>query len=123
MKLEPDLVEAINALPERLRKYIHHIETDADPAGTLRENFQLREENALLRKECERLAATDQSDAADAKRFRWLLAGRGYFMEECELCGPWSDKDDTMEHDRARKAIDEAMRDEAPVIDHGPRSI
>lgn len=48
--------DEINALPQRLRDYIHHLETDADPAGTLRENFRLREENAALRAECERLS-------------------------------------------------------------------
>lgn len=50
------IADEINALPERIRKYIHHLETDCDPQGTIRENFRLREENAVLRKECERLA-------------------------------------------------------------------
>lgn len=49
-----ELSHLINALPERLRRYIHHLETDADPADTLRENFRLREENAGLRVECEK---------------------------------------------------------------------
>ena len=48
--------EEINALPERLRKYVHALETECDPAGTIRENFRLREENAMLRFECERLS-------------------------------------------------------------------
>ena len=48
--------EEINALPERLRKYVHALETECDPAGTIRENFRLREENATLRFECERLS-------------------------------------------------------------------
>lgn len=47
----------INALLDRVRLYIAHIETEADPAGTLAENFRLREENANLRRECENLAA------------------------------------------------------------------
>jgi hypothetical protein len=51
----------------------------------------------------------DKSDAADAKRFRWLLDGNGYFMEEESLCGPWQDMDDDAERDRARASIDEAM--------------
>lgn len=38
-----------NALPEHVRKYIMWLETDADPAGTIRENFRLNEENAALR--------------------------------------------------------------------------
>ena len=48
--------DEINALPDRLRRYIHWLETDCDPQGTIRENFRLREENAGLRAECERLA-------------------------------------------------------------------
>ena len=48
--------ENINALPLPLRRYIRDLETNADPAGTLRENFKLRQENAELRKECKKLA-------------------------------------------------------------------
>lgn len=55
----PDIITLINALPQRLRDYIHHLETDCDPQGTIRENFRLREENKGLRAECERLAAGD----------------------------------------------------------------
>lgn len=47
--------DEVNALPERVRRYIRWLETDCDPAGTVRENFRLREENAMLRAECERL--------------------------------------------------------------------
>lgn len=38
----------VNALPERVRRYIMWLETEADPAGTLRENFCLRENVAGL---------------------------------------------------------------------------
>ena len=50
-------------------------------------------------------ARIDRSDTADAKRFRWLLDGNGYFMEEAMLCGhgPCDDK----EQDEARVAIDD----------------
>ena len=49
----------------------------------------------------------DRSDAADARRFRWLLAGNGYFMEEQGLCGyPPCDED---EQDGARERIDAAI--------------
>lgn len=51
----------------------------------------------------------DRSDAADAKRFRWLLAGHGYFMEEAMLCGHAPTEDD--EQDCARLKIDEAMQE------------
>ena len=49
----------------------------------------------------------DKSDAADAKRFRWLLSGNGYFMEEEMLCG--HEPTDEAERDDARAKIDEAM--------------
>lgn len=48
---------------------------------------------------------TDRSDAADARRFRWLLEGNGYFLEEANTCGhsPVSDE----EKDQARDMIDD----------------
>lgn len=39
----------INALPEPLRRYIHDIETNCDPAGIIRENILVKDENAMLR--------------------------------------------------------------------------
>jgi len=36
------------------------IETNLDPAGTMRENFRQRQENELLRKECRQLDAKAQ---------------------------------------------------------------
>jgi hypothetical protein len=50
----------------------------------------------------------DRSDVADAKRFRWLLSGNGYFMEEEMICG--HAPTDDAERDKAREKIDEAMR-------------
>lgn len=54
-----------------------------------------------------RSSARENLDASDAKRFRWLLAGNGYFMEEEMLCGhgPCSEE----EKNEARQKIDEAM--------------
>ena len=54
----------------------------------------------------ERAAKADK----DAIRFRWLLDGHGYFMEEEMLCGhaPVGEK----EKDRARLIIDQAMKGE-----------
>lgn len=43
-------VEAINALPEPLRRYIMNLETRCDPAGETRERILIAEENAMLRK-------------------------------------------------------------------------
>lgn len=50
--------------------------------------------------------AIDRSDAADAKRLRWILNGQGYFMEEAGLCGHPCDE---AEQDDARMRIDAAM--------------
>jgi len=49
----------------------------------------------------------DRSIEADAKRFRWLLDGNGYFMEEAGFCG--HESCDDKEKDEARIAIDEMM--------------
>jgi hypothetical protein len=48
--------ENINALPPPLRRYIHWLHEEADPQSTIRENYRLKIENAMLRRECERLA-------------------------------------------------------------------
>lgn len=48
--------EEINALPEPARRYIMLLETESDPAGTIRENARLRDENEFLRTECAALA-------------------------------------------------------------------
>jgi hypothetical protein len=51
----------------------------------------------------------DESEAADAARFRWILRGHGYFMEEEGLCGhsPCSDN----EQRQARLEIDRRMQE------------
>lgn len=48
--------ESVNALPEPLRRHIHDLETDHDPAGIARDNTQLKQENDWLRVECANLA-------------------------------------------------------------------
>jgi hypothetical protein len=50
----------------------------------------------------------DTSDAADAARFRWLLEGNGYFMEETGLCG--IGPCDQTEKNEARLEIDKEMK-------------
>jgi hypothetical protein len=52
-------------------------------------------------------ANIDKSEAADAKRMRWILNGRGYFMEEEYLCGHSPCE---QEQDEARAKIDEQIR-------------
>jgi hypothetical protein len=41
--------ESINALPLALRTFIENLETRSDPAGTVRENILLKDENRQLR--------------------------------------------------------------------------
>lgn len=53
----------INELPEHVRKYIMWLETDADPAGTIRENFRLNEENKALRVMLERVDTMQEQQA------------------------------------------------------------
>lgn len=43
------LATEVNALPPRIKNYIMWLETEADPAGTIRENWRLSQENAALR--------------------------------------------------------------------------
>ncbi len=54
----------------------------------------------------------DRSEAADARRFRHLLDGNGYFMEENMICGhgPCSQG----ERDEARRQIDSHMTEYEP---------
>lgn len=73
--------ENINALPESIRRYIHHVQTSADPAGTLTENFQLRAENRMLRAECSNLsrveverALVERIDKSPRERDRLLIS-------------------------------------------------
>jgi len=49
----------------------------------------------------------DRSVSADAMRFRWLLNGNGYFMEESSLCG--HSPCEQAEKDSYRIAIDKEM--------------
>ena len=57
----------------------------------------------------------DKSNEADARRFRWILDGNGFFMEENALCTSvrgCSEED----QDYAREVIDAAMVDDGIAI-------
>lgn len=49
--------ENINALPVPLRVYIHDLQTSCDPAGTIRENVLLKDENYAMRLKLAELVA------------------------------------------------------------------
>lgn len=48
-------VERVNALPERLRKYIHDLQSSSDFRTLIRENAELRRRNAIFRGEISRI--------------------------------------------------------------------
>ena len=52
-------------------------------------------------------------DEADAARFRWLLNGNGYFMEEEYLCGPGRNSE--IDKAEARQKIDAEIEAEKRV--------
>lgn len=54
-------------------------------------------------------SGVDKSDEADLRRFRWLIAGDSYFLEE-ECIAGHKDCDSPQEQDEARTAIDKKMR-------------
>lgn len=58
--------ENINVLPERIRSYIHQLETRCDPAGDTRELIIARGTCKALEAELDRLRLTDETLAAEA---------------------------------------------------------
>lgn len=78
----PTLLAAeINALPARVRAYIHHLESDADPAGDKWRLAYLEETNAALK------AAMSTHDAAHGgggggrlRKRRWMGRVGCYYM-------------------------------------------
>lgn len=50
----------------------------------------------------------DRSSIADARRFRWIVDGNGYYLEEAGLCGHGPG-----DEDEARQKIDDEIADEA----------
>lgn len=97
--MKPEIAsEVINALPQQARDYIAALETECDPQGTIRENFRLREENAGLRAECERLEL-------DARRYRWLRA-QGFTL--IELDGRLDEYLD----DELDRAVDQGLKEQ-----------
>jgi hypothetical protein len=60
----------------------------------------------------------DRSDAADARRLRWLLAGNSYGLEEWGICGHG-----TGEEDLGRVVIDQWIEDEENANAEPPRTV
>jgi hypothetical protein len=62
----PPTSAEINALPPNLRRWIHELETDADPAGTIRQAALVEDENRQLRaKVAELQVALDDWEGPD----------------------------------------------------------
>jgi len=76
--LSTSISAAINALPEHVRRYVHDIEANCDPAGTVRDNVLLRDQLAAIeaklaqaereRDEWQDLARKEKRNATDAAR-------------------------------------------------------
>jgi len=67
--------ENINGLPEPIRKFIHDIETNADPAQTVRENTILKDTVAALAKRVEELEVPPGDTEAAEKVYREIWPG------------------------------------------------
>lgn len=62
--------ENINALPEALRKFIHDLETNADPAGMVAENALLRDTVTQLQVKVTLLQATIDRLKIDRDKYK-----------------------------------------------------
>lgn len=80
------LADEINELPERLRSWIHDLETNADPAGTLRENFVLRENVAALGAKVEEAEMQLDQLAGAVRLFLASLGGKPYRADVVVAC-------------------------------------
>jgi hypothetical protein len=82
----------INGLPEPLRRYIHDLETNADPAGMVLENHQLRQQAVAV-------TAMFNAEKRDADRYRWIRARNaevdawvdGQIIHDAVLAAFWGD--------------------------------
>jgi hypothetical protein len=52
----------INRLPLPLRNFIHALQTDCDPAGTIRENVLIKDENYALREKIGELKSVSEGE-------------------------------------------------------------
>lgn len=59
--------ENVNALPEPLRRYVHQLETHADPQLTIQENFELREQVRALEAMLQRERETREPETKKAR--------------------------------------------------------
>lgn len=62
--------ENINALPEALRKFVHDLETNADPAGMMAENTLLKDTVAQLQVKITLLQATIDRLKIDRDKYK-----------------------------------------------------
>lgn|GEM_PF-4884814 len=61
--LSPPTADEINALPQHIRDYIHNLETNADPAGTVRELMVAKDTCRSLEKRVLELEMTEEEPA------------------------------------------------------------
>lgn len=124
---EPTISELVNAQPERIRAYIHALEANADPAGTVQENTLMRDllaqanahiaglnqQLGVAKRELE--SADQRANATQLKGMRLALAGdrlRELVMEgvpserecSCHISPPCGD---CVDYGGQREAADE----------------
>ena len=126
----------INALPDPIRRFIYELETDADPAGTIRAKCifegqvkqlaaQLAEAQAATRREC---AAILFADAAQekAKAERWPVGSDSYrermaWAQHFEALGHrMADVNRRLPATPAAPAPDPAVQEATPVVSDCP---
>lgn len=80
--------DAINALPEHVRDYIHALVTNTDPSGMVRENTQLRDTNEGLQRMYRRAADELEQARVYAERYAWLREQSWFDGQLCVIRNP-----------------------------------
>lgn len=98
--------DEFEALPENVRRYIYHLETETDPAGTIRSEMQLRDTVEALE-----LRVKEMEEAGQWRPINEAV--RGALMMEVVDCGHWSIRLDFGTGDEAcrrMRALADAIR-------------
>jgi hypothetical protein len=107
--LPPDFEISFDDLPGPVQRYIHELESTRDPSGELRELFRLREENAMLRRECEQLCGGLDAAIRAANLALFVINKQGVM--------PNSSWESGFKSDLAKAT---AARDGAPITQKAP---
>lgn len=80
--------ENINNLPEKIRDYIHDIEANGDPAGTIQDNACLRENVKGLSRECEvlKIQINLMSSFVPLRKMEKIKKVKKFKITQCPNC-------------------------------------